>query len=49
MAEPIEVACIICGITSRRTDWQDNKPHACDSHPKADVQAAIIAAAKVSS
>ena len=35
-----EVACVICGVKSHRLDWQDDKPHQCDSHEVVTAKAA---------
>lgn len=36
--------CIVCGAKSHRLDWQQAQYPACDSHSKAEVQAAIVKA-----
>jgi hypothetical protein len=41
----IEKFCVVCGLGSHRTDWQDEtKPPACDGHSKEEVAAAVKAA-----
>lgn len=37
----VDVKCVVCGQGSTRSDWQDGKPHACDSHSPAEVRAAL--------
>lgn len=36
-----EKSCIVCGLKSHRSDWQQAQYPSCDSHSRAEVQAAI--------
>jgi hypothetical protein len=32
VSDPKEVACVVCGLKSHRSDWQNVKAPQCESH-----------------
>jgi hypothetical protein len=39
----VEKFCVVCGLGSHRTDWQDKDVVACDGHSKDEVAKAVQA------
>ena len=39
----VEKNCVVCGMGSSRDDWQGAANPSCDSHSKAEVDAAVAA------